>query len=85
VISVGKTYGHTPDSCWTRYACKSTREHLFYGLVGGNEAEFGIMRLSELRSLRGTARLSVFTLIVPWVNLIAPYFRAIAPFGLRSS
>ena len=42
-----------PDFSWTWYASEFDGEDMFFGLVDGDEAEFGYFSLSELLHTRG--------------------------------
>ena len=52
----------TPDSGWSWHAIEGSAEgddFLFFGLVDGQEREFGYFRLSELQSARGPLGLPI--------------------------
>ena len=50
----------TPDSSWTWYATEfDPQEGLFFGLVDGQEKEFGYFTLAELESAKGPLGLHI--------------------------
>ena len=49
----------TPDSNWTWYASEFDGDDIFFGLVIGFVAEFGLFSLSELEEARGPLGLPI--------------------------
>lgn len=49
----------TPWASWTWYATEFDGEDLFYGLVDGQEKEWGYFSLKELESITGPAGLKI--------------------------
>jgi len=49
----------TPDSSWTWYATEYDGQDMFFGLVEGQEKEFGYFSLSELQNARGPMGLAI--------------------------
>jgi hypothetical protein len=50
----------TPDAQWTWYAVEyNPKQELFWGLVDGQEKEWGYFTLGQLKSVRGKLGLSI--------------------------